>query len=176
MKGFVYKLINSEDSFYYIGSSCRKRNDLKERLRVHLSDCEHVRNNNNKLYSHMKKIGKDKFNIIKICTVEIDSLRELRKIENEYINLNDINILNVKKSSGVYKNEYTNDADYEKSRYKNVDKEKEQLRGKARWLKIKNDNELLKQHNENVKKSRIRCQTERQKFGYGSTDDGVVPE
>ena len=134
--GTIYKLINSENELYYIGSTVQK---LSKRMATHRSDVKNNKRPNNILHKKMVEIGIDKWNIQLLETIDNITKRELVRKEDEYINLNDENCLNIKKSSGVYLDEYKSKSEYEKARYLNCDKDKEQKRGKLKWERIKSD-------------------------------------
>lgn len=150
--GKIYKISNSQNSFYYIGSTVQT---LPNRMYKHRIDCLKERNKNNKFYKKMLEIGLKNWYIEAlefIDIVNLEELRKLRKLEDKYINLLDINCLNMKKALGIYRTDFKTDSDYQKKRYE-LAKEKDRERAKKRWQKIKNDPEL---HNKILEKQRER--------------------
>ena len=78
--GFVYKLINSVDDKFYIGSTMTT---LDARLKNHLR-CFQV-NKHSKLYATMNKIGFDKFIIEGLKCVPFDKKYDLYAREQFYM-------------------------------------------------------------------------------------------
>ena len=78
--GFIYKLTNTVDDEFYVGSTTT---DIQQRLKNHLR-CFQI-NKHSKLYSKMNDIGFDKFHIEEIETVLFDDKYELYARENFYI-------------------------------------------------------------------------------------------
>ena len=79
-KGYIYKIINTENNKIYIGQTIR---NLHVRFNEHLNHKKDTR-----LTRAFNKYGRDKFNIIKICCV-IGSkeyvINKLNKLETYYI-------------------------------------------------------------------------------------------
>jgi hypothetical protein len=96
IKGTIYKLYNTENEKYYIGSTIQK---LNIRLNGHkyLSKIHH-RNNGHKinsdLYNEMKLIDCNNWCIKSIEIIEIQNRKKLNEYENKHIDLNDKNCLN----------------------------------------------------------------------------------
>ena len=79
--GFIYMIKNTENNDKYIGSTFKS---LDTRFEQHKLQC----NNKflkTKLYKLMRNIGKDKFYIEPLETVEVNDRRELTEIEDKYI-------------------------------------------------------------------------------------------
>ena len=79
--GFIYMIKNTENSDKYVGSTFKS---LDTRFEQHKLQC----NNKllkTKLYKLMRSIGKDKFYIEPLETVEVNDRRELTEIEDKYI-------------------------------------------------------------------------------------------
>jgi len=132
--GKIYKLTNTVDSKYYIGSSVQKY--LSNRLSSHKTQAKKGNRPNCKLFKHMLLIGCDKWKIKLIEVINFELKKDLYKKENEYIDLDDPDCLNVKKGSGIYKSDYDTNKEYEKARYLNQI-EYERKKSKLRWQKIK---------------------------------------
>lgn len=129
----IYKLENSINSKYYIGST--KAKYLNDRFCSHKRDSKKIRNLKNKLYIEMNKIGINNWKITLIENFSFNLDRELRYKEDTYIDLNDINCLNVKRSIGIYRDEYNSKEEYEKARYiLNAEKDKIRERKKPRYI------------------------------------------
>ena len=77
--GFIYKIVNTENTDFYIGSTLRT---LKIRLQAHYKTV--AKKPNIKLYKLMTDIGKDKFNIELVENIIYSNIDELRKKEQEY--------------------------------------------------------------------------------------------
>ena len=93
--GCVYKVTNTVDDKYYIGSTITS---LKQRLSVHKSHAKTERHKTKPFLQHMNTIGWD--TVIIECLDECDDIKtkeELLKKEDEYIaeHINDSNCLNV---------------------------------------------------------------------------------
>ena len=78
--GFIYKLTNTIDDEFYVGSTTT---DIEQRLKNHLR-CFQI-NKHSKLYSKMNDIGFDKFHIEEIESVPFEDKYELYARENFYI-------------------------------------------------------------------------------------------
>lgn len=141
--GKIYKLFNTKDDAYYIGSSYQKY--LSNRLSSHKRDSKKNRNKNNYLYIYMNKIGLENWFIKELKTVEFLKVRELRKQEDNYIDLNDVNCLNTNNSTNIYRDECKSIKEYYKKIYKkNIINEKK--KSKLRWQNIKNDPVKYEEH------------------------------
>ena len=86
MKGHIYSIYNISSNEYYIGSTVVK--SLQQRFKKHLYDSKLERNKNNKFYTQLRT-SPEMFKIKLIKIVEVNNLKELRKIEDTYINLED---------------------------------------------------------------------------------------
>lgn len=115
ISGKIYKLKNSENDFYYIGSTI---DQLSNRVSKHRQDARNNKRPNNLLHKKMNEIGIDKWSYELLLQIDVNNKRELCRKEDEYIDLDDINCLNQKRAFGIYRDEYTSDAEYEKARYK----------------------------------------------------------
>jgi len=119
-QGKNYKLINTVDDTYYIGSTAKKY--LNNRLYDHkyTANNELFRTNSN-LYEHMRKIGADKFDIELIEEYHCHSRQELWQREEFFINLlkNEPNCLNMRRAF------VSNEENYKKKYY---DQHKEEIK------------------------------------------------
>ena len=90
----IYKMTNSVDDKFYIGST---RESLNQRFALHKSECKRM-NNNSQLYQHMRNIGTDKFTMTlleqHLCSKKSDQFKVEQKIANAY--KDDPNSLNTK--------------------------------------------------------------------------------
>ena len=93
----VYKLINSVDDSFYIGSTC---GSLAKRLYYHKSDSKKVINQNNKAYKHFNDIGWGNKSIILKLEFNLENCEQLRREENTYIEMYklDIHCLNTNRA------------------------------------------------------------------------------
>jgi len=80
MRGSVYKIVNTQNDYVYVGST---KQTLSKRMATHRSTCK--KNNNNKLYKMMRLIGVEHFKIVLLEIVEFEDIYELRKKEDDYI-------------------------------------------------------------------------------------------
>lgn len=80
MKGSVYKIVNTQNDYVYVGST---KQTLSRRMATHRSACK--RGNNKKLYKMMRRIGVEHFKIVLLEIVEFEDIYELRKKEDDYI-------------------------------------------------------------------------------------------
>lgn len=78
----IYQLV-CEDGYYYIGSTIEPL--LCRRIANHRCDSVKPKYRDNKVYSHILKIGWDKVKIILIEAVSCTDKDELKMRENEYI-------------------------------------------------------------------------------------------
>lgn len=106
MTGYVYKLSNTVNDSYYIGSTATS---LRVRMHKHIfRSKECVRTN--KLYVMMREIGESNWKIDTLVTIneapDVSKIK-LYQLENEYINLDDPKCLNEKKSHGRFCGMYT---------------------------------------------------------------------
>jgi len=97
----------------------------------------------NLLHETMLVVGLDKWSIGALLVKPIQDKRDIRREEDTFIDMKDPNCLNEKRGSGVYRDEYSNDKEYQKARYSAVDKEKETARGKKKWELVKSVPEKL---------------------------------
>lgn len=142
--GKVYKLYNTEDNRYYIGSTIQKY--VSNRLCTHKGDAKNNRRPDNILHKAMLQIGLDNWYIKVLLNKEVNDRRSICREEDIFIDLEDPNCLNEKRSCGIYRDEYNTDKEYEKARYANVNKDKEAARGRRKWERLKSNPEKLKQH------------------------------
>ena len=89
----VYKLINTVDDTFYIGSTTTS---LSKRLSFHKTSAKTKIKRNFKIYIHLNKIGFENIKIILINEFYLDNRDQLLRVENEYIEMykNDPNCLN----------------------------------------------------------------------------------
>ena len=89
----VYKLINTVDDTFYIGSTCTS---LSKRLNKHKTVAKRDVCKDTRLYSHLNKIGVENVKIILINEFYLDNKEQLLREENNYIEMykNDTNCLN----------------------------------------------------------------------------------
>jgi hypothetical protein len=132
--GKVYKLTNSVNSKYYVGSTTQKY--LSNRLCTHKNDAKNKRRPGNVLHMAMLETGIDTWKIEQIGSLTYTSVRELRRFEDQFVELADENCLNAKKASSIYVDEYKSKDDFEKARYQ-VNKETDKIRSKKRWEQTK---------------------------------------
>lgn len=76
MEGNVYRITNSQDGCFYIGSTIC---DLKKRLREHRAD---AKRHTNKVYKHIDWDNAT-IELIEKCTIE--NRQQLREVEQRYI-------------------------------------------------------------------------------------------
>lgn len=134
--GHIYKLYNTINTKYYIGSTIQKY--VSNRFSTHLRDAKIGKRPDYILHKVILEIGSEKWKIETLKTIEVSGRKELTKIEDLYIDISDPNCLNSKRACGIRKEDYSSKKDYEKARYvcsKKVDAE----RAKTRWQKLKND-------------------------------------
>ena len=136
-QGKNYKLINTVDDTYYIGSTAKKY--LNNRLYDHkyTANNELFRTNSN-LYEHMRKIGADKFDIELIEEYHCHSRQELWQREEFFINLlkNEPNCLNMRRAF------VSNEENYKKKYY---DQHKEEIKERKKQYYEQNKEELNEQ-------------------------------
>ena len=82
-QGKIYKILNTEDSVFYIGSTCQPQ--LAQRMVWHRASCTSQRDNYYKLYQHMNLLGKDKFYIELLETYPCNTKDELHAREGYWI-------------------------------------------------------------------------------------------
>ena len=89
----VYKLINTVDDTFYIGSTCTS---LSKRLNKHKTVAKRDVCKSTRLYSHLNKIGVENVKIILINEFYLDNKEQLLREENNYIEMykSDTNCLN----------------------------------------------------------------------------------
>ena len=78
----IYKIYNSVDDDFYIGSSCIS---LANRMAKHRYSAQNEKTKHFKLYCKMNDIGIDKFFIQLLEEYPCDNIEQLRKREGEYI-------------------------------------------------------------------------------------------
>lgn len=135
--GKIYKLYNTVDDRYYIGSTIQKY--LSNRLSIHKSDANKDKRPGNILHKAIKEIGAEKWFIKELFSTLVENRREICRIEDNYIVWDDKNCLNQKKASGVYRDEYKSSSEYEKARYQCSNFVYEKERAKTKWQKLKNN-------------------------------------
>lgn len=79
MIGYVYSITNSKTSAIYIGSTIQK---LSHRFKAHRSNAKSGKNG--KLYSHIREIGVEHFNINVLEEYSIENESELCQKERDY--------------------------------------------------------------------------------------------
>ena len=89
----VYKLVNSVDDTFYIGSTT---STLSKRLSWHKSSAKNEISKNRKVNINLNKIGFANVKIILIASFVFDTKEQLLRAENEYIEMykHDNNCLN----------------------------------------------------------------------------------
>ena len=93
----IYKLIDPDSGYYYIGSTC---GPLTQRLCRHKTLAK--KNTETKVYKCFNKIGWDNVKIILIQELYLDNKDELLRAENDYImaHIHDKKCLNVQIKHG----------------------------------------------------------------------------
>ena len=133
----VYKLINTIDNTFYIGSTCAS---LAHRFYSHKEDAKREERKNNKLYGHLNKIGFENIKIILINEFYLDNKEQLLREENNYIEMykNDPNCLNsrlsyrtdefikeyIKNKKAKHYIKYKNEISEKQKKYRENNKEK----------------------------------------------------
>lgn len=167
-KGCVYKLYNTENNKYYVGSTIQK---LNRRLKDHRNQANNS-TRQSKLYVEMRLIGCDKWYIEELKEININNKIELIKYENDFINLTDINCLNCINSQ--FKIE-PNQKIKSKNKVIDIDNDKyqnnlimEKNRAQEKRDLIKNDteqyNDYLEYHKKRVKDYRERLKNDPDKY------------
>ena len=80
--GFIYKICNSVDDEVYVGST---KQTMHKRFHCHLSNTNREGLKNLTLYRKMESIGKDKFKVELLETVQFDDKYELYAREQFYM-------------------------------------------------------------------------------------------
>ena len=80
--GFIYKISNTVDNDIYVGST---KQTIHQRFKCHLSNTKRDNLKSLTLYEKMEAIGKDKFKVELLETVQFDDKFELYARENFYI-------------------------------------------------------------------------------------------
>ena len=80
----VYKLVNTVDETFYIGSTC---NTLARRLGQHKTNARKENNLENKAYNHLRKVGLENLKIILINEFYLENKDQLLREENNYIEM-----------------------------------------------------------------------------------------
>ena len=98
MEGKIYKVINTVDEKVYIGSTFQK--NLSSRMGNHRTKAR-MEEKGSMLYSHMRAIGIDHFNIVLIKKVIVEDKDELEKEEfNEMQKIPKEQLLNMNREHG----------------------------------------------------------------------------
>ena len=89
----VYKIINTIDDTFYIGSTCTS---LSKRLSQHKARSQLEKYKHNRVYNHLNEIEHQNIKIVLICEFYLDNKKQLLREENNYIEMykNDPNCLN----------------------------------------------------------------------------------
>lgn len=168
MNGIIYKLYNTENDKYYVGSTIQK---LNRRLKDHRNQANNS-TRQSKLYLEIRSINCDKWFIKELKEININNKIELIKHENDFINLMDINCLNCINSQ--FKIE-PNQIIKSKNKVIDVDNEKyqnnlitEKNRAQEKRDLIKHDTEqyydYLEYHKKRVKDYRERLKNDPDKY------------
>ena len=80
----VYKLVNTVDETFYIGSTC---NTLARRLGQHKTNARKENNLENKAYNQLRKVGLENLKIILINEFYLENKDQLLREENNYIEM-----------------------------------------------------------------------------------------
>jgi len=82
-QGHIYKIINTQDNEVYVGCTTKT---VEERWKKHYGKnyCDPYCKKR-PLYVHMNKIGRKKFHVLTIETVDYEDLKTLREKEKYYI-------------------------------------------------------------------------------------------
>ena len=141
----VYKLINTVDDTFYIGSTTTQ---LSKRLSWHKRTCLY-KQSKARLYEHMSKIGMENFKIILINEFYLNNNEELRREENNYIEMykNDSNCLNMVRA------------------YASDEVKKEQM--------IKSSEKFRKEHREEILKRKIEYYIKHKYDEYSKVDQCI---
>ena len=129
----VYKLINTVDDTFYIGSTCTS---LSKRLNQHKARSQLEKYKTTRVYRHLNEIGLPNIKLISISEFYLDNKDQLLREENNYIEMykndpNCLNTLSAIRSLHAKKNEnrryYENNIDsilFNQKLYRNNNKEK----------------------------------------------------
>ena len=101
MKGFIYKISNSDESIVYVGSTIKT---IEQRWSKHKAEYKRWidgRTHPCAIYHHFKEYGIDKFKIVKISEHEVDDRKQLLEFEQLTIDRTE-NICNRYKACQTY--------------------------------------------------------------------------
>ena len=142
---YFYKIVNSEDDKVYIGST---RTGLRKRWFCHKSFCK--KNKQAAVYTHMRKIGIEKFDIIEVKRQQVDDRQQQLKIERQVQDEFD-NKLNMNRSYRSYEESLEIQREWTRN---NKDKKTEM----NRLYRLNNKDKIRAYKQKNIDNERYRCE------------------
>lgn len=156
MFGSIYKLTNTLNEKYYVGST---KKSLNNRLAKHKARSKQPNCYFHRYFDEIVLQG-GRWNISEIEQVSGHE-KDLLLAENNHIKLDDPLCLNRKRAYGIRRCDYETDREYERAKY--LDRiDFERNRNKIRWQRLKNDPELMERHREKQRRNyRLRMERRR---------------